>query len=62
MHNSPDRKVHGAIVGPIWDRQDPGGSHGGPMNFTIWVPFPWGKFDNNLVENHFNAIPLMEAL
>ena len=33
----PDSKVHGANMGPIWGRQDPGGSHVGPMNFTIWV-------------------------
>ena len=23
-------------MGPIWDRQDPGGPHVGPMNFVIW--------------------------
>ena len=33
----PDSKVHGANMGPIWDRQDPDGSHVGPMNFAIWV-------------------------
>ena len=33
----PDSKVHGANVGPIWGRQDPGGTHVGPMNFAIWV-------------------------
>ena len=33
----PDRKVHGANMGPIWGRQDPGGPHVGPMNFVIWV-------------------------
>ena len=33
----PDSKVHGANVGPIWGRQDPGGPHVGPMNFAIWV-------------------------
>ena len=32
-----DSKVHGAKMGPIWDRQDPGGPHVGPMNFVIWV-------------------------
>ena len=32
----PDNKVHGANVGPIWGRQDPGGPHVGPMNFAIW--------------------------
>ena len=28
--------VHGANMGPIWGRQDPGGPHVGPMNFAIW--------------------------
>ena len=32
----PDSKVHGAIMGPIWGRQDPGGPHVVPMNFAIW--------------------------
>ena len=30
-------KVHGANMGPIWDRQDPGETHVGPVNFAIWV-------------------------
>ena len=34
--NGPDSKVHGANMGPIWDRQDPCGPHVGPMNFAIW--------------------------
>ena len=34
--NAPDSKVHGAIIGPIWGRQDPGGPHVGPINFAIW--------------------------
>ena len=29
----PDSKVHGANMGPIWGRQDPGGPHVGSMNF-----------------------------
>ena len=29
----PDSKVHGAHIGPIWGRQDPGGPYVGPMNF-----------------------------
>ena len=33
---NPDSKVHGANVGPIWGRQDPGGPHVGPKNFAIW--------------------------
>ena len=36
-HNIPDSKVHGANMGPIWGRQDPGGPHFGAMNFAIWV-------------------------
>ena len=32
----PDSKVHGANMGPIWGRQDQGGSHVGPLNFAIW--------------------------
>ena len=35
-----DSKVHGANMGPIWGRQDPGGPHDGPMNFAIWVAIP----------------------
>ena len=31
----PDSKVHGANMGPIWGRQDPGGPHVGPMNIAI---------------------------
>ena len=33
---TPDSKVHGANMGPIWGRQDPGGPHVCPMNFAIW--------------------------
>ena len=38
-HALPDSKVHGANMGPIWGRQDPGGPHVGPMNFVIWANF-----------------------
>ena len=31
-------KVHGANMGPIWGRQDPGVPHVGPMKYAIWVP------------------------
>ena len=34
--NIPDYKVHGANMGPIWGRQDPGGPHVGPMDLAIW--------------------------
>ena len=33
---TPNSKVHGSNMGPIWGRQDPGGPHVGPMNFAIW--------------------------
>ena len=32
----PDSKIHGAHMGPIWGRQDPGGPDVGPLNFAIW--------------------------
>ena len=40
LHNIPESKVHGANMGPIWDRQGPGGPHVGPMNFAIWDSLP----------------------
>ena len=33
---TPDSKVHGANMGHIWGRQDPGGPHVGPMIFVVW--------------------------
>ena len=36
--STPDSKVHGANMGTIWGRQDPDGSHFGPINFAIWDP------------------------
>ena len=36
LASNPDSKVHGATMGPIWGRQDPGGPHVGPMNLAIW--------------------------
>ena len=32
----PDSKVHGASMGPIWGRHDPGGPNVGPINFALW--------------------------
>ena len=46
LKNIPDCKVHGANMGPIWGRQDPGGPHFGPMNFAIW--------DGKLLQNTHN--------
>ena len=37
----PDSKVHGANMGPIWGRQDPGGPHVGPMNLAIRDNVVW---------------------
>ena len=34
QEGTPDSKVHGANMGPIWGRQDPGGPHVGPKNFA----------------------------
>ena len=39
VRNASDNKVHGANMGPIWGRQDPGGPQVGPMNFAIWVRY-----------------------
>ena len=36
LEPDPDSKVHGANMGPIWGRQDPGGPHIGPMSLAIW--------------------------
>ena len=33
---NPDTKVHGAYMGHTWGRQDPGGSHVGPVILAIW--------------------------
>ena len=33
-----DSKVHGANMGPIWGRQEPGGPHVGPTNPAMWYP------------------------
>ena len=38
----PDIKVHGANMGPIWGRQDPGGPHVGPMDLAIWGSWTHG--------------------
>ena len=35
-NGAPDNKVHGANMGLIWGRQDPGGRHVGPLNLAIW--------------------------
>ena len=39
FQSHPDSKVHGANMGPIWGRQDPGGPHVGPLNLAIWARY-----------------------
>ena len=46
----PDNKVHGANMGPIWGRQDPGGPHVSPMNFAIWAVFHGNVTQQTLVK------------
>ena len=42
-----ESKVHGANMGPIWDWQDPGGPHVGPMNFAGYLGYlPNGPINN----------------
>ena len=41
----PDSKVHGANMGPIWGRQDPGG----PM-LAPWTELPIGSLATNISE------------
>ena len=51
----PDNKVHGANMGPIWDRQDPGGPHVGPMNFVAWVWSGWAWQNYDYTIAHLQA-------
>ena len=46
MYHS-DSKVHGANMGPIWGRQDPGGPHVGSMNIAIWAVTTQKTFCSN---------------
>ena len=52
-HN-PDSKVYGAIMGPIWGRQDPGGPHVGPINCAIWESFSKNESGGRL---NMNMLP-----
>ena len=36
VSDTPDSKVDGANMEPIWGRQEPSGPHVGPINFAIW--------------------------
>ena len=51
-NNVPDSKVHGANMGPIWGRQDPGGLRVGPMNLAIWGCL-------RLIKQHMDVIFMM---
>ena len=59
MIQYPDSKVHGANVGPIWGRQEPGGPHVGSMNFAIWVLYLncLHSRDNRNVETELDMSP-----
>ena len=43
-NNVPVSNVHGANMGLICGRQDPGGPHVGPMNLAIWERYTNGPF------------------
>ena len=45
----PESKVHGANMGPIWGRQDPGGPHIGPMNLAISDSHDYEIGQNNVL-------------
>ena len=51
----PDSKFHGANMGPIWGRQDPGGPHVCSMNFAIWVWFCEVQTRSNSPERELNT-------
>ena len=55
----PDSKVHGANMGPIWGRQDPGGPHVSPMNFVIWVITLFTDYRAN---SEINMLPRMPRI
>ena len=54
----PDSKVHGANMGLIWVRQDPGGPHVGPMNLAIWLVGEQSSLTNNrhAITNYFTGV------
>ena len=53
--NTPDSKVHGANMEPIWGRQDPGGRHVGPMNFAIWGTVDILPHEGDNTERKYNG-------
>ena len=58
LRNTPDSKVHGAIVGPIWGQQDPGGPHVGPINFAIWDTSLTGALQAGIFTTFHNYIEI----
>ena len=66
----PDSKIHGANMGPIWDQQDRGGPHVGPMNFAIWGRIQYHTVKTVLgdqllsppLERHFVSICTAECM
>ena len=52
---SPDSKVHGASMGPIWGQQDPDGPHVGPMNFALWVIYRY-LHSSKAMQTHWNSL------
>ena len=61
---NPDSNVHGANMGPSWGRQDPGGSHVGPLNFAIWevISDSWGHRKEYGFENKLREIAFVSNL
>ena len=58
----PDSKVHGAHMGPIWGRQDPGGRHVGPMNFIIWALTYMGNLTMEMLQFQHWAMPVLQLI
>ena len=55
---SPDSRVRGANMGPIWGRQDRGGPHVGPMNLVIWG-VQIDKFTECIIRNMWPKIKFL---
>ena len=62
LNKDPDSKVHGANMGTIWGRQDPGGPHVGPMNFAIWGQFSMCKWKFSLQANHKKLLTITQKM
>ena len=59
---TPDSKVHGANMGPICGRQDPGGSHVGPVNLAIWDHHHCNPFVHYVVHGLVQDCSISSAL